>query len=429
MTLQLVGLPLIFWALVAAPRAPISTAARQLLLILILMIALILIQLIPLPPAVWTRLPGRPEVARGLAMIGARAPLPWMGISLDRYATIASALWLLPAIAVLMSVLRLGSYRSAWLAWTLAATTIVSVAVGALQVAGGAEDSHWYLYEITNLGEPVGFFANTNHFATLLVSTIPFLAALYLVSSSSGRSVKKSSGLMVVLVGAMAVVLLGVAISHSIAAVALSIPVLAASLLMLMTRRRRPPFWAVPFVAVLLLGSVAAAFSAPFGNNLTTASGQKKEDSRYISFTHSLAETRIFMPVGSGVGTFQLLYPTTEDPAKVNNQFMNHVHGDYIELALETGMPGLALVLVFLVWWGRRLVRIWSAEEPDHFARAATIASAAIVAHSIVDYPLRTAAIGALFAMCCALMAEPRPKAKGGEPRAPELRARHLSAD
>jgi O-antigen ligase len=111
---------------------------------------------------------------------------------------------------------------------------------------------------------------------------------------------------------------------------------------------------------------------------------------------------------------------------------MNHVHGDYIELALETGLPGIVLILLFLLWWGRRTVAIWRAVEPDHFARAATIASAAILAHSLVDYPLRTAAISAVFALCCALMAEARAKTRRSRRRSEEEEkpaARHLSAD
>jgi O-antigen ligase len=118
-----------------------------------------------------------------------------------------------------------------------------------------------------------------------------------------------------------------------------------------------------------------------------------------------------------------------EDPATIGRWYMNHVHGDYLEVVLETGIPGLILIVLTLLWWGWRVQAIWRAEKPDHFARAATIASAAILAHSAVDYPLRTAAISALFALCLALMAEPRPATRRSEEAAPENRARHLSAD
>ena len=50
-------------------------------------------------------------------------------------------------------------------------------------------------------------------------------------------------------------------------------------------------------------------------------------------------------------------------------------------------------------------------------------ASAIILAHSVVDFPLRTAAISTCFAMCLALLAERRPPRRD----ASDLRlARHI---
>jgi O-antigen ligase len=113
----------------------------------------------------------------------------------------------------------------------------------------------------------------------------------------------------------------------------------------------------------------------------------------------------------------------------VTTTYVNHVHSDWIEIVLETGIFGLALLLAFLAWWTSRAIAIWRASEPDHFARAATIASAAVIAHSLVDYPLRTAAIAAMFAACCAMMAGRRiapPRAAKAWPA--KRPARHLSA-
>jgi O-antigen ligase len=425
MALQLLAIPIIAWTLIAQPSSALSTPAKQLMGITLLGLLVIALQLIPLPPSIWASLPGRQPVVQGFALLGQQ--LPWLPLSLDPYWTISSALWLLPAIAVLLGIVRLGGFRASWLAWIVAGVTIASVAIGALQKVGGS-DSSWYIYEITNYGSTTGFFANANHLATLMVATIPFLAALYLALASRGRSVQKSSGLFVVLAGTLAVIGVGIAINASIAGIGLSVPVLAASLLMILSRSRKLPKWTPLLVALLLAGSVVTVFTAPFANNLTTQGEKSKEDSRYNSFTRSLAATADFMPVGSGIGTFQQIYRTREDPASVDRFYMNHVHGDYIELALETGIPGLLVLAIFLFWWGRRAVRIWTAEEPDYFACAATIASAAILAHSVVDYPLRTAAISALFAACCALMAEPRAQTRRSD-KSRGNRARHLSAD
>ncbi len=66
------------------------------------------------------------------------------------------------------------------------------------------------------------------------------------------------------------------------------------------------------------------------------------------------------------------------------------------------------LLIGFFAWWIRRASAIWRSAVADRFAQAATIASAAILVHSLVDYPLRTAALSAIFAGCLALMVQPR---------------------
>ena len=425
MLLQLLAIPILAWALIAERRTPMATPGRQLTAIALLMLLVVAIQLVPLPPALWTALPGRDMVVQGYRMAG--MPLPWQPISLAPHETVSSALWLLPALAVLFGILKLGIYKARWIAWVVVAVAAASVMVGALQLVGG-RGSAAYLYEITNYGSTPGFFSNANHMATLLVAAIPFLTALYLGSRRKGRSAQRASGLLVVIAGALAVIIVGVAINGSIAGIALAIPVTAASLLLLRSSRKKVPAWAPLLVAALATAAVAAAFTAPFGNNLTGAAAGASPESRYTSFTTSAEAVADFMPVGSGVGTFVSLYPRYEDQSAITRIYMNHVHSDYIELALETGVIGLAVILLFLLWWFRRVLAVWLAEEPDQMARAATIASAAILVHSAVDYPLRTAAISALFAACCALMAEPRMNVRKVAVR-PEHKARHLSAD
>ena len=426
MILQLLALPIIAWALLVRRTTPMQPSGRQLSGLLLLLLLLITVQLVPLPPAIWTALPGRTSVADGFALLG--LPLPWLPLSLAPYATISSALWLLPAVAVLLGIIRLGSFKAKWLAGAVATVTVLSVAMGALQIAGG-ESSPWYLYEITNFGVITGFFSNANHMATLLVASIPLLAALFLTIRGKGGSLQRRSGLFASLAGALTVVFVGLAANRSLAGLGLSLPVCAASLFMILSRKKKVPRWSLPVVILLGLASVAIAFSAPFGNNLTSAEARASDESRYTSFTKSLDAAKEFMPVGSGIGTFQSVYRAQEDPAVVTRFYMNHVHSDLIELLLETGVPGLILILLFLAWWMRRTVSIWFAAEADYFAQAATIASAAILAHSLVDYPLRTAAISALFAMCCALMAEPRTLAQRRQVQPREGRPKHLSAD
>lgn len=424
--LQLAGLVIIFWALVADRRTPLATSSRQLVTLLVLALLVIAVQLVPLPPSVWTNFGGRQAIVKGFQLLG--QPLPWLPISLAPHETLASGLWLIPAIAVLLGVVKLGAYKPGWVAWSIAIVTTFSVGIGALQ-RGGGPTSPWYFYNPTNYGSAVGFFANSNHQATLLVSTIPFLAALYLAARDKGRSAQHASGMVVVLIGALMVLVVGIAINGSLAGFGLAVPAIAATLLMLWARKRRAPGWIAVPIAVVIAAAAYIPFTAPLGNDLTATDAKTNPISRAAAFPNTLRAIGDYLPFGSGVGTFVDIYPQYEDPATISRWYMNHVHGDYLEVVLETGLPGLLVLVLVLLWWLWRVRVIWRAEKPDHFARAATVASAAILAHSAVDYPLRMAAISALFALCLAFMAEPRPKARRSEEAAAENRARHLSAD
>ena len=425
LALQLAGIVVIFLAVASRRTTPLSTPARQGIGLLMLIVLIFAIQLVPLPPAMWAHLPGREPVVHGFALL--HLPLPWAPLSMEPYRTVDSALWLLPAAAVFLAIVLLGAFRASWLAWVLAGVSIVSVGIGALQLAGG-EGSGAYFYRITNFGAMTGFFSNANHLATLLLATVPFLAALYLKARERGGSIKKSSGLFVVLMGTAAVIVVGLLGATSIAGLGLALPVTAASAMLVFSRKRRLPAWSFALLLAILIGSVGAVFTAPFDNNLTGRKAHTAEDSRLTSFTITGAAARQFLPAGSGVGTFQAIYRARENPGAVNRFYMNHAHSDLLELALETGVPGLSLILLFLLWWARRTAAIWRAEEADYYARAATVATAAIMAHSLVDYPLRTAAISALFAIGCALMAEPRAAARRSKERS-KSEARHFEAD
>ena len=439
--LQLLAIPLLFWAFVDTWAEPMSRSARQLLALTAAALVIVLVQLVPLPPSVWASLPGREPIVDAYALMG--RPLPWMPVSLAPYSTLMALLWMLPALAVLVAMLRHGAAEGTRIGWAIAAVMALSVLVGAMQITGG-DESRWYFYRVTNYGVTVGFFSNANHMATLLAVSLPFIAAIYMggatapPSESRGRSSRRGSrrgashrspqALLVIVGGLFLLVAIGLVINGSLAGLGLMVPVAAASVLMML--KRRPPLWAIGLLALLTLASVAAVFSGRFDNNLINAEAEKSAVSRYTTFTTSYEAVKDHFPLGSGLGSFQPVYRMYEDRDQVTTTYINHVHSDWIEWVLETGLPGLIVMILFLAWWLRRTVQIWRAPEPVHIARAATIASAAIIAHSLVDYPLRTAAISAIFAACCALMAQGRPQVKRSADHRPPMRpSRHLSAD
>ena len=427
MALQLGAIAILAWSAMSAPRAQAGLPGRNLAYLCGAMVALVAIQLIPLPPAIWSALPGREFVVRGYGLLD--QPLPWLPLSLAPYGTMTSVLWLLPPLAIIAAILRSGAYRELWLAIALGAAALWGVLLGVLQVTSGdVGNSAWYPYAVTNNGMATGFFANSNHMATLLIATIPFLVALLGVKRSGRRFVQQVAGRYAILCGALLILLLGLALNPSTAGIGLGIAVVAASLLIRTSiGDRRVKYW-LGGVVLIALAAVVAILASPLQGRIAAVGADQSYATRSTSFANSMRAVADTFPVGSGSGSFGAIYPGYENPDVVDRWFVNHVHNDYIELVLETGLAGTLLILVFLLWWVGRAIAIWRAPIVDHFARAASVASAAILAHSLVDFPLRTTAIAAIFATCVAMMAGPRRREKVSrvEPEG-EQGARHLS--
>ncbi|HEX6219319.1 MAG TPA: O-antigen ligase family protein [Sphingomicrobium sp.] len=407
--LQLAAVGIMAWAAMASPPGPIhlERSARRLVQLFGLGLAVIAIQLIPLPPSLWTSLPGRRGIEAGFDLLG--QPLPWLPISLTPDESLSTLIRLLPPVAIIAAMLWQQAYRASWLAWALVAGTAAGVTLGALQVTSGAgPDSPWYLYPISNFGTATGFFANGNHMAILLVATIPFLFAL-IASGSRARDQKalqRRSALFALAGGMLAIVALGLVLNGSLAGFGLGLPVLAASAILLLRPERQRRWLIAP--GLLLLAAVAAIVALP-----VTASFQSLGASTSVESRRTVTETCLqaagdFMPVGSGLGSYERVYRLYEDPAGIDRTYVNHAHNDFLEIAVETGLPGLIIVLLFLGWWVVAAWKAWGGGATDPFAKAAAIASAAVLAHSLVDFPLRTAAISAVFAASLILMVRPR---------------------
>ena len=377
-----------------------------------------LVQLVPLPAGIWTQLPGKAHIAEGLSALG--YPLQAMPISDAPYASVLTLLAALPAIAVFIVTERLSPSPRA-IALAIVVGMMASIFVGALQVAGGPKSTA-YFYEIHNPGA-IGFFANQNHMAALLVVGLPMAAALVL-SAESKRQLPSPAryglGLAILLL-----VILGIGLNASRAAIGLSVPVLLASAALspALVKWRTPT---LVLSALALLVGVGIIMSNPITSSDLSSDESGMVGSRGEVWSTTGKAIADSFPFGTGLGSFQDVYHQYEDPDQVTRVYVNHAHNDYLELALELGAGGILVMIGFLFWWGIVSARIWMSTYGSPFGRAATIATGAILAHSIVDFPLRTAAISAIFAACVAMMTQrtlAEPRLKSGERR----QSRHLS--
>jgi len=406
MVLQLGGLAIIAWAVLAPGEQPLAAPARQLLLLSLCAIAYIAVQLVPLPPAIWSGLGGRGQLFSDYRLLGVAEP--WLPISLAPAQTLDALLKLIPPLAILCALLSLKAYRPVWMTLALLAGTFAGILLGALQVStAGSTTAPWYLYAETNRGVAVGFFANANHMATLLLISVPLLAAL--VRAATNKNLQRYSAFAALAGGAALVLLVGIGLNGSLAAYALLLPVLAGAVLILVAGFGRGKLWVLGAMLLLMcagaavIGSGAAPFQQQIQRDATVS-----VDTRAEMFATTMKAAADVLPFGAGFGTFRDVYHLYEDPAAVTNTYVVHAHDDYAELLLELGLPGLALIVAFLLWWVLAVWRVWRSAEAGPFVRAATIGSAIILVHSSVDFPLRTAAIAACMAMFTGLLADRR---------------------
>jgi len=405
MILQLAGVAIIAWAAMDRGEEPVARAARMLLSLALVSLAVVALQLIPLPPSIWSNLGPRERIAEDFLALG--IPLPAEPLSLTPASGLDALLSVIPTLAIVCAMVRLNAYRPQWLAIALIAGTLAGIALGAMQVASsGAEASHLYLYEETSPGRAVGFFANADRMATLLVVTIPFLAAV--VAAGRSSSMQRYSAIVAIAAGLALVMIVGLALNGSLAGYGLALPVIAASTLIVLPPNSRLRLWVVGLAALLVLGSVAALETTSIGSGKLGEHAASSAQSRVDILSTTSRAAADFMPFGSGLGSFQSVYRLYEHPQQVTSEYVVHAHNDYAELVLELGLAGIVLMVLFFAWWAAAIWRAWRSAEGGPFARAATIASAAVLVHSLVDFPLRTAAISVCFGMCLALLADSR---------------------
>jgi O-antigen ligase len=387
--LELAALPLAALAIRRFLRGE-DQADRASLVLLGFVFAVPLLQLIPLPPPVWTLAPGQRPRVEALTLLG--LPMGWRASSLIPRATLGCALALLPAAAMVLAGARLGpaERRAAVGLWIGGA--LAGLALGAVQLAqskgGGA-----YLYAVTNAGSLVGFFANRNHEAALLVSLVPFAAALATGPDRTWRALAAIFALL-------ALVALGVVQSR--AGLILAAPAALGALAVL----ARGPAGRARLAMAVGAAALAAFLVAFFALKplITRFAPSDEGEYRFEAWPAVVAAAQPFQPLGAGVGAFERVFRAAEPLDLVRPKFLNHAHNDYLELWLETGWLGAGVLGLFLAWFALAARRAWS-RAGESVARAASVAILVLLAASVVDYPLRTETLACLFAFACACLA------------------------
>jgi O-antigen ligase len=411
--------------------------AYQLLIALAgLVLAVTVVQLIPLPPVLWTHLPGRVEITRAFDLLGLDRPV--LPLSLAPQDTLLGLGRFLPPLAILACASRIRALEEgSALRWVIVTVAAASCLLGLLQVLTG-QDSILYVYEFTNWGQPVGFMANVNHQACFLLMAMPFLAATAARLEVRYGMGDADTGLAI-LIGLIGLLLvLGVMVAGSGAGYIFLAPTLLFSVLVY--RRRAPGLVGLLMlggscILIAILGFITASSPILVGLGIPQMDWETELSlGRPGLFARTFEAIRDTFPFGIGLGSFEEFYPRYENPDTIPVTFANHAHNDYLEFTLEYGLLGVILIIAGLVWVVWRTKAAWQAgeEEGARLARASSVALGVVLLHSMVDYPLRTGAIACLAALCCVFLGQMKARSVESTSRrrasrsAPSETARHV---
>lgn len=346
--------------------------------------ALAWLQLVPLPPAIWTALPGRELAVQVLDVAG--LPLGWRSLALDPGAAASALASVAAPLILLIAAARLRSEEQRRLLQAVVALALTTAVIGVLQrVTGGMT-----LYDIEHAGTATGLFANRNHHAAFLACAMVLLPALKPSPATAG------SGLLALAAGL--ILFTGILATTSRAGIALGALAVAVSPLLWL----RPSLRIVVGGGVLLVAGGLALLQLPALAPVFDRFAALAQDQRLDMAETTWAAARTYFPAGSGWGSFVPVFMSFEDLDTLTDRYVVAAHNDYLQLLLEGGLLGLAaavaaplalLVLAGLHWRAQVPARIWSLWW----------VAAILLLHSAADFPLRTDALAAMLALAFAM--------------------------
>lgn len=347
------------------------------------------IQLIPLPQDLWRSLPGRAPFD-----VGAVAPElagVWRPAAIMPDAAWNALFSLVVPACALMLVAATPRAQLRWLPPLIVAVAGLSGLFAAIQFAGAAPDDPLINERI---GFASGLFANRNHQALFLAIGVAAACQWGVTRPFSPIRVAVAGVcvawflLMLLATGSRA----GLALGAVGLAGGIAIAVGAAHRAGLRLPRRRQ-FVVAAGGALALAGLVALSVSAGRSESLRRLNDAAiGEDMRVRALPIVLDLAKTYGSIGAGQGAFATLFKQVEPDALLKPTYFNHAHDDYLELVIDAGVPGVALLAVALAWLARRTWRAWRA-SPSGAVQRARLGSLVVLLTliaSATDYPART---------------------------------------
>lgn len=402
-------------------------SARGLMIFVLAMVLLVALYLVPLPPAIWTAMPGRDIIESVYAEAG--MPLPWLPASIAQARTWNALFALAAPIAALVLALSLQPGGQKATARFILAIGLVSGLIGLMQ-AIGPSSGLLYFYRITNNGEAVGLFANRNHQAAFLACLFPLLAAYLTLqrgmpeSLSFQRILTVAAGLFLIplllVTGSRSGLVLG-ALGLVTAFWVYQAPIeVGRSGAVKQTDRGRRFVWLAGSILFIVAMTLVASRAKSVQRLVES---DPAADLRFDALPVIWNASWDYFPFGSGIGTFVEVYKIAEPYRLLSPAYLNHAHNELLELLLTAGLPGILLLIAAVLMGGLaawKLLRKGGGPTDRRsvemvLGRTGMAICFLLALSSVADYPLRVPSLAMFFGVgvswiSIALRSAPRPE-------------------
>jgi O-antigen ligase len=345
------------------------------------------------------------------------SPASRSSISIEPYATRRACLaWIAPILLIFVAErIARDAEKRYRMFWAIAGWTGLLGAIAVAQQVAGNDKLMW-IREIPKDSAPLGPFVNPNHFAGYveLGILVAFGLALAILARAEGRLTWQ--GIRLVLTdrvwGLPRVFALGVIVLLGLAGLVLTkcrggqLALVAGLFVLLPVGRLRKllPVGAVLLVVLALAMGVASWLGSEEQTLQTAFFAENTGDLSLAMRSDIWGRTwRIVADhplTGTGLGTFEWAYAANDREGEWQGTIQ--AHNEYLQLASETGLVGITLLIWMMAAFARKV--LWRVLVPsDGRPRWTTLALVgalfAMLLHSLIEFSLQIPAVGALFAV------------------------------
>lgn len=338
-------------------------------------------------------------------------------VSLDPYASWERFLLNLSLLSLFMLVLLTTRTRQHlyFLLYTMVLAGLCQAIWGSLKLLF-VEDVHYATGTFVNRNHLAGFFELTLAAGTGLLLAITShrhsrswrQALVYWISLIFSKKLRLRLYLMIIVIGLI--------LTHSrMGNFAFFTSLTFAALIFMLTTKNQQyahkSWWRAIAPALFLLSSLVVIDFLIVGNWLgvdqvvdNIQKTQVETESRSLLFSDALSLTKEFWLSGIGAGAFSSVFPVYQ--SRPYFEVYDHVHNDFLEIAMEYGLPVFVLFSAAIVWCFLSAVKALFINESQFHrgvAFACVMGISALLLHGLVDFnfhiPVNAAYISVLLAL------------------------------